>query len=381
MRKDYDSVYIVRDTYNLDLVADPAINTGSLITGFYSSPGGNANLTYTNFIFTGRSLRFGATSYPAGTKLYRYTTQVFGSADTSDSNNCTVSNPQSTPFYLVSNIDPSPFPATSLGCVNGIVQYNTGINNLYSIYDPEAADISSDSALFNINRPVSFPVSNLAVNDKLSLIFNISASNSNFTASLTEGSLVISSLATSTGYASTTCPYFNSSSISASIASGNRNVITFNSGISNFHNRNYQFVPNPLTGSLNSLYPIYGDVDYSFSIKPYDIVLTYLSDNTYVESRVLSSSISASLLQLYLDNTLSNLYASNLQSSSYQRFLILKRVEDETNAHLTFRKRPGKTSYGFTIPSNIATNFLDNIDTITKEVKQKLLADQQGITS
>jgi hypothetical protein len=40
---------------------------------------------------------------------------------------------------------------------------------------------------------------------------------------------------------------------------------------------------------------------------------------------------------------------------------------------LTFPKRDGDTSYGFVIPSNIAPDVLDNIDTITKEVKQKLL--------
>jgi hypothetical protein len=164
----------------------------------------------------------------------------------------------------------------------------------------------------------------------------------------------------------------------------NKNTITLSSGLSNFHGRNYQFIPNPLTGSINSLYggnANYGDVDYPFTIKPYDIVITYLSDNTYVESRVLSLSISASLLQLRLDTQLSNLYASNLQSGSYQRFLILSRIEDETSAFITFRKRIGKTSYGFTIPSNIATDFLDNIDIITREVKQKLLADQQGTTT
>ena len=68
-------------------------------------------------------------------------------------------------------------------------------------------------------------------------------------------------------------------------------------------------------------------------------------------------------------------------SSSYQSFLVLKRVEDETSAFLTFPKRDGKTSYGFAIPQNLATDVLDNIDTITKEVKQKLLADQQGTTT
>lgn len=78
---------------------------------------------------------------------------------------------------------------------------------------------------------------------------------------------------------------------------------------------------------------------------------------------------------------MSELQRNNLMSGSYQRFLVLKRIEDETNAFLTFSKRDGKTSYGFVLPENLATDVLDNIDTITKEVKQKLLADQQGTTT
>ena len=149
----------------------------------------------------------------------------------------------------------------------------------------------------------------------------------------------------------------------------------------NFYNRNYQFVPNPLTGSANSLYSLYGDVDYPFIINPYDIIITYLSDNTYVEARVLSVATSASLVQVKLDTELSNRYRNDLINTTYQRFLVLKRVEDETSAYLTFKKRPGKTSYGFVIPEDLASNVLDNIDTITRQVKQKLLADQQGTVS
>ena len=51
----------------------------------------------------------------------------------------------------------------------------------------------------------------------------------------------------------------------------------------------------------------------------------------------------------------------------------LKKVEDETNVHLSFTKRDGKTSYGFLIPEDINQDVLNNIDTITKETKQKLL--------
>jgi cold shock CspA family protein len=60
--------------------------------------------------------------------------------------------------------------------------------------------------------------------------------------------------------------------------------------------------------------------------------------------------------------------------------LILTRIDDETNAHAVFKKRDGKTSYGFVIPENLAPDVLANIDTITRQVKQKLLADQQGTT-
>ena len=237
--------------------------------------------------------------------------------------------------------------------------------------------MAAQTKTFNINQP------SVSLNQGDKLTFKLVLKNTttnNFTASLTEGSLVINSLAASTGYSSATCPYFNSASISASYANGINNVITFDTALSNFHDQNYIFVPNPLTGSESSLYPIYGDVDYKFATKPYDIVISYLSDNTYVESRITSVSKSGSLLQLTLDTPLSNLYRDNLISGSFQRFLVLSRLEDETSAFLTFRKREGSTSYGFTIPQNIAPDVLANIDTITKEVKQKLLSDQSSVT-
>jgi hypothetical protein len=231
---------------------------------------------------------------------------------------------------------------------------------------------------FNINQNgVS-----LDTGDKLTFKLVLQGSSTtNFTASITKGSLYVASLAAATGYASTDCPYFDTGSISASMASSNNNVITLDSGITNFYNNNYQFVPNPLTGSINSLFDEYGEVDYPFSIKTYDIALTYLSDGTYVESRIISTSLSpSSLLELHLDAPISNFYADNLISGSYQRFLILTRINDETNANAVFRKRDGKTSYGFVIPENLSPDVLANIDIITREVKQKLLADQQGTT-
>lgn len=231
---------------------------------------------------------------------------------------------------------------------------------------------------FNINQS---PVS-LAQGDTLTFKLVVkSTTTNNFTASFASaGNLNVSSLAVATGYASTTCPYFDSASIKyLSSSLSTYDTLVFSSGVSSFHDNNYIFVPNPLTGSESSLYNTYGDVDYGFAIKPQDIILTYLSDNTYVESRVLNVGATGSLVTVKLDNTLSPLYRNNILSGSFQRFLVLSRIEDETSAYLTFQKREGKTSYGFVIPDNLAPDVLANIDVITKEVKQKLINEQSAI--
>ena len=348
--------------------------TGSTVSGFFSSPGQgvSSTLSSTSTITTGRSIFIGGKSYPAGTTLYKYTKPLFGTQAS-----CVVSNAEEYPYY---SFAPGPFPATDLSCINGVVEYNVGSNNFYYIESPELPSLGAATKLLYINRPDSFPVSGLVENDEICFVLNISSSNNNFTASVSQGSLTIGSLASSIGYASVVCPYFHSASISRSIAEGNgsTNIITFPIALSNFHSNGYQFVPNPTTGSLNSLYSIYGDVDYPFVTKPFDIVSTYLSDGTYIENRIVSSSKSGSFFRIHLDKIMSNQHVNNIMSGSYQRFMILSRVEDETNAYLTFNKRDGKTSYGFAIPQDISTTYLDNIDTITRQVKQKLLADQQG---
>lgn len=228
---------------------------------------------------------------------------------------------------------------------------------------------------FNINIPSTSLVEGESLVFKLQMEGN---TVSNFTASIDTGNLKVSSLSTALGYTSTQVSYFSS----ASIALGsNTNEIIFSPGISGFHGGNYLFVPNPLTGSIeNSLYETYGDVDYNFVINPFDIVLIYLSDGTYIEARVLDVYTQSGLLHIRLDIELSNKLKSELANQIYQRFLVLSRRKDETNVILSFTKRAGKTSYGFLIPENISPLVLDNIGTITREVKQKLLNDQTVIS-
>jgi hypothetical protein len=236
---------------------------------------------------------------------------------------------------------------------------------------------------------INIPSVNLGLGEKL--IFklqyissDISPNPANFTASLGGGNLKVSSLSAGTGYATTTCPYLDNTSILA-----NSNEIVFSNGVSSFYNGGgYIFVPNPLSGSISPLYDTYGDVDYPFIVKPYDIILIYLSDGTYIESRILQvikdKDINSGNLTLVLDTTLSKFVKEDLTNTGspahqYKRILLLSRVEDETNAYIVYTKRPGQTSYGFVIPQNLALDVLANIDVITKEVKQKLLADQSVI--
>jgi cold shock CspA family protein len=237
--------------------------------------------------------------------------------------------------------------------------------------------IKTTNTTFNINIP------SVNLEDGESIIFKLQCENSsvsNFTASIAQGSLKISSLAASTGYTTTNIPFFNSASIALS---SNTNEIILSSGISGFHGGDYIFVPNPLGGTESTLYAgsvDYGDVDYPFTIKPYDIALIYLSDGTYIETRILNVYKQSGLIRLSLDISLSNALKAELANQTYKRFLILSRKIDETNVILSFTKRDGKTSYGFLIPENLSSDVLNNIDTITREVKQKLLSDQSIIS-
>jgi len=222
---------------------------------------------------------------------------------------------------------------------------------------------NSNYSSFTIGEKVAF---------KLRLV---NASSNNITASLATGNngfVSIGSLALSTGYSvASICPYTLNSSDSS---------FSFNTQISSFYGSQYFFSPNPTSGSVSTLYDEYGDVDYAFNPKPYDLLILYLSDDTILEYTVLNVSIVGGQLSLTLDAPLSNLAKTDLAAGSYKRFLLLSRIKDETNVILNFTKRDGKTSYGFLIPEDISQSVLDNIDTITREVKQKLLNDQSVIS-
>jgi hypothetical protein len=59
-------------------------------------------------------------------------------------------------------------------------------------------------------------------------------------------------------------------------------------------------------------------------------------------------------------------------------FLIVKKIKDEQNVILQFKKPAGATSYGFVISEDIDPNLIDNISTIQTNVQNQLLSTQEN---
>lgn len=152
--------------------------------------------------------------------------------------------------------------------------------------------------------------------------------------------------------------------------------ITLNTQLTSFIG--YNFIPQPPTGSglpQHSLYPTYGDVDYKFELGYYDMIVHHNNSGQVSEYRILNTRIVNNKLVLDIFPAFDNsTKANNFEDpSKYTKILFLKRLRDETNAIINFIKRDGKTSYGFIIPDNLHPDVFANIDTITREVKTKML--------
>ena len=180
--------------------------------------------------------------------------------------------------------------------------------------------------------------------------------------------------------ASTINPYAVTSS--GQFISGSNGVDTFtlNQSLSSFVD--YQYLS---TTSSVSLHSLYGNTDYTFSPKVGDVMLVYYNNNNQYQefniNRVTLSSTSGNKLNLTVTpNLVTNLTLGTYGSNTVSKLILLSKLPDETNVNLTFGKENGQTSYGFLVPDNLSPDILKNIDTITRQVKQKILSTNQGIT-
>lgn len=152
------------------------------------------------------------------------------------------------------------------------------------------------------------------------------------------------------------------------------NTFILNKEISNMYG--YTFLPGFSSGSTpsSSLYYKYGDVDYAFNLALGDVLIVQQGSYTQ-EFDIVSTYTSADgALNLTVSPEINDVFISNLPETA--SFLTKRR--DESNLILSFPKKAGTTSYGIVIPDNLSPEVLKNIDTITKEIQQKLI-DVNGV--
>jgi hypothetical protein len=248
---------------------------------------------------------------------------------------------------------------TSLSSPNDIKQNLNGTLNLFVNKGDSLRLVKNDKIYF-----------------KLSLV---DTTTNNFTASFTSpGELknnLTSNIAGNSVFAiGSSSDSFISRAISSSL--GNIDTLVFNEGLSSFNN--YLFLPDTGSADLNKLYTDYGRVNTAFTPMKEDVVVVFWN-NQSTEFKITRTFNSGSNRCITLDRNLPDSLRSKINNTldtttaGVDKFIILRRVPDETNVILTFNKSTDPTSVGFIIPNNIHPDVLSNIDTITKEVKQKLI--------
>ena len=152
--------------------------------------------------------------------------------------------------------------------------------------------------------------------------------------------------------------------------------------LSPFFSTNYIF--NPLDSLVSSsyadLYLEYGDILYPFVLQENDKIIVQVIDENgpfleYTVDTIIyagnDNSNESGQVYIQTKEDISGYFGDSC--NKFYKIVFLKRINDETNIIVNLVKPEGKTSYGFSIPQNIAQSVLDNIDVITVNTKQQLI--------
>ena len=135
----------------------------------------------------------------------------------------------------------------------------------------------------------------------------------------------------------------------------------------------YLFLPEGVgSNPKSSLYERYGNVAYTFNPKGGDLLIVSSSANLEYAYEIIGTHSASGSLCLDVAPTIASQIVDGTQK--IEKFILLKKVDDETNTILTFNKRDGQTSYGFLIPDNLSPDVLANINVISAQVQTKLLS-------
>ena len=257
---------------------------------------------------------------------------------------------------------------------NIVTSYVCSGNSIYSspsgiTYYSAPTNILSQTLSFNKTSPFQ----NFNIGDEIGFEFiaNTAEFNTtNFTASISAGGVLYNQI---NANQSGDYPYATNSLTPFVSGSTSDNTITLSSELTSF--RDYVFTPSGSGFTANSLYPAYNDVDYSFSPKIGDIILIYYGGaGAFTEVSITNVTTTNSKLVLTLNKDLPSALTGDVYTNNtIDKLLLLSKIENETNLIINFDKPSGNTSLGLIIPSNIHPDVLNNIDAITKEVKQKLI--------
>lgn len=224
----------------------------------------------------------------------------------------------------------------------------------------------------------------------------------NYTASISEGSLTVDIVSTLNG----NYPYATSSIAVGNFISDSEspNVLILNSSLQGFLGNytqvpifsiaasGYLEIPNRdgsgtvlidtetvvITNVTSSMYSLYGDISYPFSLETADkIVMTGQNGRTQeVDIITTETSPVDGKFRIYVSPNLNPYFIDN--PDKIANFLIVKRIKDEQNIILQFKKPEGATSYGFVISDDIDPNLINNISTIQTNVQNQLLSTQEN---
>ena len=239
------------------------------------------------------------------------------------------------------------------------------------------------STIFTSTQTINYttPPTSFAPGDKAVFKFTQGGmSTSNYTASISAGSLVANTVSVGAGgYPFATASVADAGWFIDSINDiGLQSEIVFSSNLSQY--AGYLFVPYFQSASVvysSSLYSRYGDVNTTFLPQTGDKIVMYDFAGVVQDVDVLSVTTGSNLTITVVPEILTNWI---INPALINQMLILRKYEDEQNVILTFNKNPGATSYGFTIPETISPEVTANINTLQAAVQSQLLSTQVSTT-
>jgi hypothetical protein len=376
-----------------------SIFNGQAYTNDFSYTGGDPNfresitLNGIPYVLEADITVGGTVVFPRGTTVYGYDIYSSISFPTTNCNDCSscgscsvsfsnykaIWGTSSTITFFISGGSCNATSGGGYGSVINCGYYSYGQANLYSqFYEiPGIYNVAETAVIsLNINTPQSLtgPTDKFQIRLRQSGL-TINAGGNYITRFNTSGNLRIASVSNQINNLPTAIAGGSGFIESTTFTSGSTtSSITLNQQLSSF--AGYNFIPNPPTGSaatINVLYPTYGDVDYTFNPGYYDLIVHHNTSGSVAEYRVVNTTVVGGKLVLDIYPSFDNGDKATAFRGSMSKILFLKRLKDETNTIINFIKRDGKTSYGFSIPENIHPDVFKNIDTITREVKSKML--------